>query len=187
MNIFLIHGSYGNPEENWFPWLKKELEMKGHNVFVPKFPTPYGQFLENWITILDDYRQYIDSNTIFVGHSLGSAFILKALELMKSPVRACFFVAGFVSSLNNQKFDRINKTFVEGQYLWNITKHLSERFFVYASNNDPYVPYRKTRELAKKVRTNVVMVKKAGHFNSAAGYNKFDLLLKDILKVTVNA
>jgi len=29
MNFFIFHGIYGNPEENWFPWLKKELEKKG--------------------------------------------------------------------------------------------------------------------------------------------------------------
>ena len=39
-NIFIIHGTEGYPEENWFPWLKKELEQKGHIVFVPQFPTP---------------------------------------------------------------------------------------------------------------------------------------------------
>ncbi len=26
-NIFLIHGSYGNPYKNWLPWLKKELSI----------------------------------------------------------------------------------------------------------------------------------------------------------------
>ncbi len=39
-NIFLIHGSYGHPQENWFPWLKKELESLGHKVYVPAFPIP---------------------------------------------------------------------------------------------------------------------------------------------------
>lgn len=39
-NVIIIHGAYGNPEENWFPWLKKELEKLDCRVFVPKFPTP---------------------------------------------------------------------------------------------------------------------------------------------------
>ncbi len=31
MNFFIIHGIYGHPEENWFPWLKKELEKFKHS------------------------------------------------------------------------------------------------------------------------------------------------------------
>ena len=46
--IFLIHGAYGNPNENWFPWLKKQLENKRNKVIIPTFPTPEGQTLENW-------------------------------------------------------------------------------------------------------------------------------------------
>ena len=38
--VFIIHGSYGHPGENWFPWLKDELEKIGHRVCVPQFPCP---------------------------------------------------------------------------------------------------------------------------------------------------
>ena len=34
--VFLIHGSHGSPEENWFPWLKQELEKAGLEVIVPE-------------------------------------------------------------------------------------------------------------------------------------------------------
>lgn len=28
-NYFIIHGSFGNSQENWFPWLEKELSGGG--------------------------------------------------------------------------------------------------------------------------------------------------------------
>jgi len=63
-NIFIIHGSYGYPEENWFPWLKKELKKLGDRVFVPQFPIPKekrrnqawgGHDLTGWIKKLNKY------------------------------------------------------------------------------------------------------------------------------------
>ena len=36
----IIHGTEGYPEENWFPWLKSELEIIGYQTFVPQFPSP---------------------------------------------------------------------------------------------------------------------------------------------------
>ena len=58
----IIHGSYGSPDENWFPWLKKELQKIGYKVFVPAFPTPKNQKLGVWKGIFDMseiYHQFI--------------------------------------------------------------------------------------------------------------------------------
>ena len=51
-NAIIIHGTYGNPDENWFPWLKIELEKIGYQVYVPTFPTPENQNLEAWLKII---------------------------------------------------------------------------------------------------------------------------------------
>ncbi|MBI5072855.1 serine hydrolase family protein [Candidatus Woesearchaeota archaeon] len=180
--IFLIHGSYGNPIENWFPWLKKELEQNGHTVFAPPFPTPENQSLEQWFATFEPYEKFIDPQTIFVGHSLGAAFILSYLEHMEKPIRACFFVAGFCSALGNPQFDILNKTFVEKPFLWKDIRKYGRNFFVFHSDNDPYVPLQKGKELASHLGTEVMLVKGAGHFNKESNYTKFPLLLEKILE-----
>lgn len=45
-NILIVHGKENGPEGNWFPWLKTFMEKHGHNVKVPKFPTPKNQTLQ---------------------------------------------------------------------------------------------------------------------------------------------
>ncbi|MFH1064493.1 MAG: alpha/beta fold hydrolase [Candidatus Woesearchaeota archaeon] len=184
MKIIIIHGAYGNPDENWFPWLKTELERAGHKVFIPTFPTPEGQDLENWLKSFQEYKEYLDEDTILVGHSLGPALILTVLERIDKPIKAAFFVAGFIGLLNNTEFDKINKTFVNKQFNWNKIRTNCKNFFTYASDNDPYVPLNKTDELSERLGIRTILVNKAGHFNAAAGYTKFQRLLDDVLRIS---
>ena len=177
-NIFIIHGAYGSPEENWIPWLKSELEKLGCRVFVSKFPTPENQTLENWLKVFENYKQYLDEDSIVIGHSLGPAFILSALESVDRKIKSAFFIAGFISFLNNPDFDTINKTFVDKKFDWEKIKKNCKNFYIFHSDNDPYVPLEKAEELAKNLGTDVILVKGAGHFNTESGYDKFEQLLE---------
>ncbi len=180
MRAIIFHGSYGSPEENWIPWLKRELEKLRWEVFAPKFPTPEGQSLENWLKVFKKYEKKLDSHTILIGHSLAPAFILRILELSEKPVHSCYLVSGWIGNLGLPEFDQINRTFVEREFDWKKIKSRCGRFVVFASNNDPYVPGEKTGELADALEAEFILVKGAGHFNAKAGYSNFPLLLKKL-------
>jgi len=184
MKAIIIHGSYGSPDENWFPWLKEELEKRGWDVFAPKFPTPKNQSLESWLKAFESYKQYLGPNTILVGHSLGPAFILRILETSKSRAHSCYFVSGWIGKLNLPEFDSINRTFVERDFNWKKIKSKCKKFVVFASTDDPYVPGEKTGGLAEKLGADFIVVRGAGHFNSKAGYSEFPLLLEKILSTS---
>ena len=53
---------------------------------------------------------------------------------------------------------------------------------MFHSDNDPYVPLEKAKNLAKNLDADLTIVKNAGHFNEKAGYTKFELLLDKIKK-----
>lgn len=180
--IFIIHGSYGNPEENWFPWMKTELEGQDHKVFVPKFSTPENQGLEMWTREFEQYMPLIDENTIFIGHSLGPAFILSILEKINVKIKACFFVSGFLGSSDNPEFDKINKTFTEREFNWTKIKANCSFFKMYHSDNDPYLSIEKAKKLSSSLGIEIEIIKGAGHFNESAGYIKFPKLLEEIKK-----
>jgi len=180
MNVIIIHGAYGSPEENWIPWLKRELEKSGSKVFAPKFPTPKNQTLQNWLKVFEKYEKYLNKDTILIGHSLGPAFILRILERLNKPVKASFFIAGFISKLNNPDFDEINKTFLQKKFNWRKIRQNCRNFYILYSDNDPYVPQGEAKKLALNLNVEPILIKNAGHFNKKAGYYNFPLLLKTI-------
>lgn len=183
-NVFIFHGTEGYPEENWFPWLKVELETRGCKVFVPQFPSPPvvpSKILE-WFEVLKNYEQYIDENTILVGHSLGGVFALRLLEQLKHPVRAVFLVGTPIGIKPIANYDR-DSSFSGFNFDWATIKNNSKHFTVYQSDDDPYVGLNNGKELAKNLDTELTFIPNAGHFNKKAGYTSFTDLLEKIRKI----
>ncbi len=179
-NIFIFHGTGGYPEENWFPWLKEKLEVLGHKVVVPQFPTPDNQTPESWFEAFRKYEESLDENTIIIGHSLGGAFLLHLLEKVDVQIKAAYFVAAPVGILPLKNYET-DKPFIDQPFDWDKIKANSKEFYVYHSDNDPFVSLENGQELAKKLDTELTFVPNAGHFNASAGYKSFDILLKQII------
>lgn len=182
-NAFIFHGAYGNPKENWFPWLKKELEKMGISTSVPTFPTPEGQNLENWLEVFETFKNELNPGTIIIGHSIACAFILNILENLRSPIKTSYLVAPFIRGLNSDEVDKINESFYDHSFEWEQIKKSCDNFFCFISDNDPYVPLLQAKEVADGLGVNLNIVKGAGHFNMKAGYSKFPLLLESIKKI----
>jgi uncharacterized protein len=175
MRYFLIHGTGGNPDETFYPYLKKNL--KGE-VIAPRFPPPEKQSLQSWSDAFKPYEKLIDEETVFIGRSLAPAFILRVLERIDKKVKACFFVCGFCSDIGLDDFRPLIKTFV-GEFDWEKIKKNCGKFFVYNSDNDPYVKLEKGKELADKLGTKLIVVKGAEHFWMA----EFPQLLEDMKSI----
>lgn len=178
--LVIVHGAFGSPTENWFPWLREKLEEKEVHVVVPHFPTPEHQELKVWLKTLDEEIGTYPPDLLMVGHSLGSAFILRKLEQLKKPIKAAYLVSGFLGSIGQPQFDEINANFFEKPFDWKVIRKNCQRFYVYNGDNDPYVPLDMGRELARKVGVRIRIVKGGGHINAASGYREFPRLLKDI-------
>ena len=187
-NYFIIHGSIGNPNEHWFPWLTQNLIKEGKNVIVPHFPGPKDQNYENWSKLLMYYYnlRLINEDTVFICHSVAAIFICKFLIKNKIEVKSLISVAGFNSLLNNE-FDEINKTFLlEEKELLKIEKYVKYIYCFY-SNNDPYISRDELEKFIYTVKGAKNLINDAGHFNSKTKYKKFPQLLEAIEKMEKSA
>lgn len=181
--IYLIHGAYGNPAENWLPWLAGKLETEGHEVIVPRFPTPERQSLQNWLEVFREHLNHLDHTSLMVGHSLGPVFIANILNKYDVHIRGAVFVAGFGSRLGNPDFDEINKTFVDEPLDNKKVRSRCDEFIAYVSENDPYVPLTISLSFAQDLGARTVRVPDAGHFNASAGYTEFPAVLDDCISL----
>ncbi|MFA6017049.1 MAG: alpha/beta hydrolase [Patescibacteria group bacterium] len=187
-NIFIFHGSYGYPEENWFPWLKKELSKLGHKIYVPKFPIPKTvseeHELKKWLETFEDYKSYLDENSIIIAHSRGCSFAFQLLPTLGIKINGLFLVGPFIDYDQwrpnvYSKYD----SFQAKPYLWKRIRQLVKYTEVFQSTND-VIPVSEGQFIADWLHAKMNVVKNAGHFNTSyhKKFTKFPLLLSSIKK-----
>ncbi len=91
----LLHGFTGTPDECFIPWLKSELEQRGHEVVAPALPNTNEPTEAEWIQTALSATTY-DENTILCGHSLGAVTALKVAEKLNKKIASLVLVGGFV-------------------------------------------------------------------------------------------
>ncbi len=181
-NYLLVHGSFGSPFVNWFPYLRNEIENKGLVVYTPDFPTGVGyQNYNNWEKVLESYVSagVINEDTVIYAHSIAPIFVCHFLVSHKIKVKRLVFVCGFNNYLGiNDEYDNVN----ESMYFDNLEdiKQYAEEIICFYSKNDPYVKYEVEKKFADTIATKQIVIDDGGHLNSESGYTEFKELLKFI-------
>lgn len=181
---FIFHGTGADQDMHWFPWLKEELEKEGFNVVIPDFPTPENQSRKNWLDVFEEYDELLDDEAVLIGHSTGAVFILNVLQRYDQEVAGCFLVAGFKGTLGSEKFDPLNKSFAERDFNWKELRQKGREFFLYHSEDDPYVPIEKAEDLKADLNGQLKRYSDRKHINQESGFTEFQDLLTDILELT---
>ncbi len=193
-NYVIIHGTFGHPGENWFPWLAEEIskldksgKTKREDILIPHFPSSDCADYDSWKSVILGYIDsgIINKNTIFICHSLGPLFISRVLIEKQVKVKGMISVGAAANHLmGNESFDKVNSTFFvpSWEYLTNVKKYLDFNYCFY-TDNDPHVPFHINKEYVDRAATKAFLIPNSGHFNSASGYTKFPQLLELIKKI----
>jgi len=176
-NAIILHGTENNPNDNWFPWLKKELERKGFRVWVPFLPCSDKPNVDKYNSFLLPDWQY-NSDTFLIGHSSGAVAILSLLQNLPkgTVINKAILVAGFKDNL---EWDALDGLFIHS-YDWEKIKRRCKEFVFIHSDNDPYVPMEHGKFLHGKLGGRLIVKKGQKHFSiSSFGekYKQFPLIL----------
>ena len=178
--VVIIHGSFGDINENWIPYLKENLDPSQFDVIIPQFPVDNGQNLDSWTSTFKETVGDIKENMILVGHSIAPAFILSLLENSSKKAKGIIFVSGFLHDLGDKDFDRVNHTFTHSHFNWEKIRENFEDGFSFHGNDDPYVPAWMGEEIAKNLNIDLMLIEDGGHLNIAAGFKEFPALLEKV-------
>lgn len=168
----ILPGWYGNPKNDWYPWLKRELERRGYRVFLPDLPTAHTdlpdmdrqlRFIEQSVTI--------DKDTTVVGHSLGALLGMRLAE--KYSFYQLFLVVGWDYNDLSHEHRLFWKTPINHK---KIKQHVGKIYCI-SSDNDPYVTAFIAEEMSKRLEAKFILVKGAGHFTEKYGVTTIPAIL----------
>ncbi|NTV23808.1 MAG: serine hydrolase family protein [Nanoarchaeota archaeon] len=174
MNVVIFHGWGSTSGDNWFSWLRGELEKSGIQTECPDMPDPHYPTEEGWI--LSALKCRIEEDTILVGHSLGCLLIMRLLELRKNPIKAAFMVAAFDM---NPGIPEISDFFTKPFRYNKIAANAN--IYILNSDNDPYIPFRVADSLAQKLSARLIAYHNLGHLSAGTGEGRFPELLSMVL------
>lgn len=176
-NAIILHGTGCNPNSFWQPGIKKFLEDKGYFVWVPQLPDTDKPDLKKWLPLILKNGKF-NQNTILIGHSAGSPFILSILENINVTIHKAILVAGYAQV----KDEKDNPLILQKNYNWKKIKGNVKDIIFINSDNDPWGCNDKAGlYLFKHLGGTLIIREGEGHMGSDSfkqPYCKFPLLEK---------
>ena len=188
--VFLIHGWEGNPENAWFPWLKKKLEKNGFEVIAPEMPNTEEPNIRAWTSKLKEVVGKVNSETYFIGHSIGCQAIMRYLESLddEEKVGGVIFVAGWFNlpNLETEEEKEIAEPWLETEIDTEKVKSgiKDGKIVAIFSDDDPDVPLNDKEIFKEKLNAKIIVEHNKGHFNDDADIKELPVVLSEILRIS---
>jgi predicted alpha/beta hydrolase family esterase len=186
--VIIIHGCPSSTEKamspetrtydkHWIPWLKRELAKREIQTETPLMPTPWEPDYEKFKAEFEKCE--VGENTILIGHSCGSAFLVRWLGETKKKIFKLILVAPWKIPDKNDGF---GKTF----YIYPIDESIKSRvgeIVVFTAGNEEADGKESLKIFHKALGGEIIDLKGHGHYTiDDMGTEKFPELLEIVLK-----
>lgn len=180
--VFVVHAWGAHPDDHWYPWLKSELEKKGFHVTVPGMPDTDEPDIKSWVSFLKKNVKSPDSETFFIGHSIGCQAIMRYLGSLPPDVKVgnIIFVAGWfnLKEVESNKEWEIARPWLETPVDFAEIKRHAGNFVALFSDDDSFVPISDAKIFEKELNAKVIVKHGMGHFTVDKIPDVLDFILK---------
>jgi len=179
--VFIVHRWGGTPKDDWYLWLKAELEDKGFEVYIPEMPNTEHPKIEEGVATLEREVGKADKDTYFIGHSIGCQTIMRYLQEINVKIGGVLFVAGWLTlkELETQEEKDVAEQWLSTSIDFDKLKRILNKVTALFSLDDPYVPISDANIFKEKLGAKTITEKNKGHFND----EKYDIILAEFLKL----
>ena len=159
--IFIPGNGGGETTDNWFSYLKTELEKLGVTVIASKFPDNDLAREIYWLPFIKNELK-ADENTILVGYSSGAVAAMRFAE--KNNILGSILVGVCYTDLGDEK-EKLSG-YYNRPWNWEAIKNNQKWIVAFASADDPYIPIDKPRLIHEKLHTEYHEFTNQGHFQN---------------------
>ena len=149
-------------KKGWKDSLQKELGEE-FEVIAPKMPNKWNARYVEWKIWFEKLIPLLNSEVVFVGHSMGGMFLAKYLSenAFSKKIKGVFLVASPYSA----KDSGYVADFMLPEDLDSLNKQAAQ-VYMYHSEDDTVVPFNEFIQYKKKLpNTHAISFKDRGHFN----------------------
>lgn len=157
--LFIPGNGGGSPKDNWFPYLKKELEKLDIEVIASEFPDSYLARESYWVPFIKNELK-VDDQTILIGHSSGAIAAMRIAETDR--VLGSVLVGGYHTDLGLST-EKISGYF-DRPWDWPSIVKNQKWVIQFASINDPWIPIEEARFVQEKLHAEYHEFMDQGHF-----------------------
>lgn len=164
---------------NWYPYVKDELEKLGVEVIAENMPDPKFARKEIWIPFIKE-KLGGEENSILIGHSSGAVATLRYLEDNKC--RFAILVACYYSHLDDELEKKSG--YFDEPWKWDQIKNNAEKIVIFASKDDPHIPISEPQLIKEKIGAEYHEYRDEGHFglNLKKEFPEMVIVVKKMLK-----
>jgi uncharacterized protein len=180
--VVLLHGNGGGTgQDQWFPYIKRELEKLGVACEAPDLPDPELARSKYWLPFFEDTLR-LGPNDLVVGHSSGALATLKYAETHK--LGASILVGAYYTDLGYE--DEKTSGYFDTPWQWGNIKSNQQWTAIFASTDDPYIPISEPQFIRDRLNSEYFEFQDHGHFGQHSKPKLEFPELLDFLKKKLN-
>ena len=188
--VYVVYRWSGNPEADWYPWLKEELKAE-YDVHVLQMPESGLPKVDLWVNHLKETIKNPDQNTYLIGHSVGAQAVLSYMESLPDNVKVggVILVAPWTELVPGivPGSPAVTDPWVKTPIHWDKVRMHADRFIAIRSDNDALVPIENIEVFKRELGVQVIIEKGKAHLNQYAGVTALPSVvesLKSLAKVS---